>query len=58
MNTFRAGELDVRVYDDLPTLARAAANDAASAVAAAIDARGDANVMLATGNSQLALSSV
>ena len=54
MNTFRAGELDVRVYDDLPTLARAAANDAASAVAAAIDARGDANVMLATGNSQLA----
>jgi len=54
VNTFRAGELDVRVYDDLPTLARAAANDAASAVAAAIDERGDANVMLATGNSQLA----
>ena len=33
---------------------RAAATDAATAIRAAIDERGDANVMLATGNSQLA----
>ena len=51
---FRAGELDVRVYEDLTHLARAAAGDAATAIQDAVDARGAANVMLATGNSQLA----
>ena len=50
----RAGELDVRIYDDLAELARAAATDAVAALGTAIDARGEANVLLATGNSQLA----
>ena len=50
----RAGELDVRIYDDLAELARAAATDAVAALRTAIDARGEANVLLATGNSQLA----
>jgi glucosamine-6-phosphate deaminase len=54
VNGFRAGELDVRIYDDLPTLARAAATHAVAAITDAIAARGAANVMLATGNSQLA----
>jgi glucosamine-6-phosphate deaminase len=45
--------LSVRICDDLLTLARAAAADAADALRSAIDERGDANVMLATGNSQL-----
>ena len=45
--------LRVNVYDDVGDLARAAAHDAADAVRAAIAQRGDANVMLATGNSQL-----
>jgi glucosamine-6-phosphate deaminase len=44
----------VRVFDDVADLARAAARDAADALRAAIDARGEANMMLATGNSQLA----
>lgn len=48
------GELKVRVFDDVALLARAAAADAATAVRAALKARGEANVMLATGNSQLA----
>ena len=46
-------QLDVRVYNDLLALARAAALDAGAALRAAIAERGDANVMLATGNSQL-----
>lgn len=50
---FSADELSVRVFDDVETLARAAASDAADAIRAALDGRGDANVMLATGNSQL-----
>ncbi len=50
----RVGELSVRVFDDVAALARAAAADAATALRAALDARGVANVMLATGNSQLA----
>jgi glucosamine-6-phosphate deaminase len=48
------GELSVRVFDDVGALARAAAADAAAALRGAIDQRGEANVMLATGNSQLA----
>jgi glucosamine-6-phosphate deaminase len=51
---FNADELSVRVFADVEELASAAAADAAGAVRAAIEARGDANVMLATGNSQLA----
>jgi glucosamine-6-phosphate deaminase len=45
--------LTVNVYPDVGELARAAARDAADALRAAITQRGDANVMLATGNSQL-----
>ena len=40
--------------DDVDEMARDAAVDAAEALRAAIAARGEANVMLATGNSQLA----
>jgi glucosamine-6-phosphate deaminase len=50
---FSAGELSVRVFDGMASLASAAASDAAAAIRAAIADRGDANVMLATGNSQL-----
>ncbi len=52
--TRRVDELTVEVCDDVEALARAAAHDAAEALRDAIDARGEANVMLATGNSQLA----
>jgi glucosamine-6-phosphate deaminase len=47
-------ELRVEVFEALPALARAAARDAADAIRGAIDVRGEASVMLATGNSQLA----
>ena len=50
---FTVDELDVRVFDDVQALARSAASDAAVAIRTALDARGEANVMLATGNSQL-----
>jgi len=50
---FRAEELSVRVFDDVQSLAGAAAADAADAIRVGIDGRGEANVMLATGNSQL-----
>jgi glucosamine-6-phosphate deaminase len=50
---FTRDRLDVRVYDDVRELAAAAATDAVDAVRVALDTRGDANVMLATGNSQL-----
>jgi glucosamine-6-phosphate deaminase len=50
---FTAGELSVKVFDDVRTLAGVAATDGAQAIRAALDARGAANVMLATGNSQL-----
>ncbi|HTK17831.1 MAG TPA: glucosamine-6-phosphate deaminase [Acidimicrobiia bacterium] len=50
---FTADELSVRVFDDVQTLAAAAAMDAAEAIRSAIDDRGAANIMLATGNSQL-----
>ena len=46
-------QLHVNIYDDVGALARAAARDAADALLGAIAARGEANVMLATGNSQL-----
>jgi glucosamine-6-phosphate deaminase len=41
------------VFDDVRSLAAAAATDAAHAIRTAIDDRGGANVMLATGTSQL-----
>ncbi len=47
------GELTVHV-DDVDEMVRDAAVDAAAAIRAAIIERGEANVMLATGNSQLA----
>jgi glucosamine-6-phosphate deaminase len=50
---FTVDELDVRVCDDVQALARSAAADAAAAIRSALDERGAANVMLATGNSQL-----
>ncbi len=53
MRRFTRDRLDVRVYDDARQLAAAAATDAVLAIRAAIDGRGAANVMLATGNSQL-----
>jgi glucosamine-6-phosphate deaminase len=46
-------QLSVEIYDDVLALARSAAADAADAIRTAIDERAGANVMLATGNSQL-----
>ena len=48
------GSLVVRVHPDPGALARAAADEAAGIIRRAVDARGVANVMFATGNSQLA----
>jgi len=45
--------LTVHIGDDVEEMARDAAVDAAAALRAAVAARGEANVMLATGNSQL-----
>jgi glucosamine-6-phosphate deaminase len=45
--------LTVKVFDDAASLARATAQDAARVLRETIEARGEANVMLATGNSQL-----
>lgn len=50
--------LRVEVFDDPAALAIAAASDAAAVIANAIVRRGVANVMLATGNSQLAFLDV
>ena len=50
---FTVEELSVRVFDDVQTLARAAVADAVEAMRRAIRDRGEANIMLATGNSQL-----
>jgi len=50
---FTAEQLSVCVFDDVQTLAAAAATDAAGAIRGAIDDRGAANIMLATGQSQL-----
>jgi glucosamine-6-phosphate deaminase len=46
--------LRIEAFDDLASLASTAAADAAAAIGAAVGDRGVANVMLATGNSQLA----
>ena len=44
----------VQVHADVPAMARAAADEALAAMRAAVDARGVAHAMFATGNSQLA----
>ena len=49
----RVDALQVCVGRDVEAMARDAAAEAASAIQAAVGARGEANVMLATGNSQL-----
>jgi glucosamine-6-phosphate deaminase len=49
----KVGQLDVRVHDDPLALARAAAEDAAGIIGEAVAQRGVANVMFATGNSQI-----
>jgi glucosamine-6-phosphate deaminase len=49
-----ADQLRYRVFDDDVALGTAAADDAVVAIRAAIDQRGVANIMLATGNSQFA----
>ncbi len=50
----RFDALPVRVAGDTAEMARDAADAATQALRSAVDARGEANVMLATGNSQLA----
>jgi glucosamine-6-phosphate deaminase len=52
--TRTVGGAIVRVHPDVPALARAAADEAASVMRVAVEARGVAHVMFATGNSQLA----
>jgi glucosamine-6-phosphate deaminase len=51
---WRVEELTVRVYEAVDALAAAAARDVAALLRGAIDDRGHANLMLATGTSQLA----
>lgn len=50
----KAGEATVHVHRDAEALARAAADEAADVLRAAVAARGVAHAMFATGNSQLA----
>lgn len=54
VKTHTVERLQVRVHPDTVTLARLAAEDAATALRAAVAARGVAHAMFATGNSQLA----
>lgn len=54
VSAFRVDELDVRVFATPAELGEAAAEDAAAAIRAAVDERGQANAMFATGNSQFA----
>jgi glucosamine-6-phosphate deaminase len=49
----RYERLDVVVHPDVPHMARAAADQAAVAIRAAVEARGVAHAMFATGNSQI-----
>src|SRR5262249_6728973 len=58
IDAFSIDSLLVHVSADVDDLARAAAADAATTVNEAVAARGVANVMLATGNSQLAFLDV
>jgi glucosamine-6-phosphate deaminase len=50
--------LTVRVFENVDGLARGAAEDGAKLIRKALETRGEANVMLATGNSQLAFLEV
>jgi glucosamine-6-phosphate deaminase len=52
--TRNIGGATVRVHADVAALARAAADEAAQVMRAAVEARGIAHAMFATGNSQLA----
>lgn len=54
VRAFSAGVASIVVHDDAGTLAPAAADAAAATIAAAVADRGRANVMFASGNSQLA----
>ena len=56
--SLQIGSMRVLVFPDIGTLAVAAAEDAAAAINTAIESRGRANVMLATGNSQLSFLDV
>lgn len=54
MRTLTVDSLTVDIHDDPSALARAAAEEAAATLRKAVAARGVANAMFATGNSQLA----
>jgi glucosamine-6-phosphate deaminase len=54
MSGFRVEDLAVHVFATERELGEAAAHDAARAIARAVDERGEANVLFASGNSQLA----
>ncbi|MEY2454388.1 MAG: glucosamine-6-phosphate deaminase [Acidimicrobiaceae bacterium] len=54
VSAFRVDELDVRVFATEEALGAAAADDASAAIRAAVEQRGLANAMFATGNSQFA----
>jgi glucosamine-6-phosphate deaminase len=51
--TFKAGDATVHVHPDEDALARAAADEASAVMRGAVEARGVAHAMFATGNSQL-----
>jgi glucosamine-6-phosphate deaminase len=51
--TFRVGDLDLEVHPDNQALGAAAADTAAKIINAAVERSGNANLVLATGNSQL-----
>ena len=54
VSAFRVDDLEVRVFATAAELGAAAADDAAAAITDAVDQRGRANVMFASGNSQFA----
>lgn len=54
IRTLRVDRLPVEIYETEEDLGKAAAADAAEQTRSAIEARGEANLILATGNSQLA----
>ncbi len=53
VSTLHVDQLEVRIYEDGSSLARAAADDAAARIEEAVRDRGEATVVVATGNSQL-----
>ncbi len=56
MHEFTTDELEVRVFDDEAAMGRAAAVDAAARLRQAVAERGEARVVIATGNSQYAFT--